>query len=263
MRSIWKGAISFGLLHIPVKLYPATQERRPHFRLLHRECHTPVEYRRTCPACGKELEGEEIVRGYELAPGSFVTVEDRDLDELPVPSAHTIRLLSFVPMTEIDPLYYQKGYYVEPSEGGGRAYRLLSQVLEESTRAGLARVLLRSREWLAAVASRAGILRLHTLYEAAEIRSPEGLALAPGEAPEPREKELALHLVDQMTQPFRPADFPNRWQEAFDELLRRKLQGEEAVRPAAREAEPAVSDLLSALEKSLQELEPEPAGRGN
>lgn len=261
MRSIWKGAISFGLLHIPVKLYTATQEARPRFRLLHRVCHTPVEYRRHCPNCQQELEGEAIVRGYEFSPGSFVTVEDRELDELPLPSAHTIRLLSFVPLPEIDPLYYQKGYYVEPAEGGGRAYRLLSQVLEESQRAGLARVLLRSREWLAAVASREGVLRLHALFEAAEIRSPQSLAVPEAAQVEPQEKALALQLVDQMTQPFQPDRFPNQWQQAFQHLLERKLRGEEPVRPAAPKEEPAVSDLLAALEKSLKELEPQPVGR--
>lgn len=261
MRSIWKGAISFGLLHIPVRLYTAAQEQRPRFRQLHRKCRTPVEYRRYCPACETRLENEEIVRGYPLSPGSFILVEGQELEDLPLPSAHTIRLLSFVPLPEIDPLYYQKGYYVEPAEGGGRAYRLLSQVLEESNRAGLARVLLRSREWLAAVGSRSGVLRLHALYEAAELRTPEGLALPGAEEPDPREKQLAMQLVEQLTQPFRPADFPNQWQEAFQRLLERKLQGEEPVRAAAAPEEPAVSDLLAALEKSLQELEPEPAGK--
>jgi len=258
MRSIWKGAISFGLLHIPVKLYPAAQESRPRFRLLHRLCHTPITYRRYCPHCQQELENEAITRGYEFSPGSFVTVEDQELEALPLPSAHTIRLLSFVPLAELDPLYYQKGYYVEPAEGGARAYGLLSQVLEESQRAGLARVLLRSREWLAAVASRGGLLRLHTLWEAAEIRSPQSLAL-PGEIRvEPQERALARQLVDQMTQPFQPDRFPNQWQAAFQELLERKLRGEAPVRPAAPQEEPAVSDLLAALEKSLQELEPQP-----
>lgn len=261
MRSIWKGAISFGLLHIPVKLYTAAQEARPRFRLLHRACHTPVEYRRYCPHCQMELENEAIVRGYEFSPGSFVTVEDRELDELPLPSAHTIRLLSFVPQPEIDPIYYQKGYYLEPAEGGGRAYRLLSEVLEESDRAGLARILIRSREWLAAVASRGGVLRLHTLFEAAEIRSPEGLALPQAAEVEPNEKVLARQLVDQMTRPFQPEQFPKQWQQAFQDLLERKLRGEEAVRPAVPREEPAVSDLLAALEKSLKELEPQPVGR--
>src|SRR5690606_17999698 len=150
---MWKGAISFGLVNIPVQLYAATEERAVRFNQLHKVCHTPVKYRKFCPTCGVEVQAEEIVRGFAYDADRYVIVEDEDLAALPLPTLRTIEILSFVRLSEIDPLQFEKAYYIEPQERADKAYGLLHRALSETGRIGVAKVALRIKESLAAVRS--------------------------------------------------------------------------------------------------------------
>jgi DNA end-binding protein Ku len=267
MRSIWKGAISFGLVHIPVKLYPATESRDVHFRLLHRECHTPISFRKVCPTCRREAAPEEIARGYEYSPGHYVVVEEEDLRALPLPTGRVVEILDFIRLEEIDPVFFEKAYYLEPAEGGARAYTLLRLALEKTRRIALARVALRHKESLAAIRVFRGaapspdaesgsnglppILALETMLFPDEIRSHLGLAEATrkvevGE----REEALALQLVESLAAPFRPEEYRDRYREALLELIEKKVEGKELVAPPPEPTR--VIDLMKALEESLR-----------
>lgn len=272
MRSLWKGALSFGLVNIPVKLYAATESRDVHFHLLHRVCHTPIRYRRVCPACDREVEGEEIARGYELANGEYVLVEDEDLAALPLPSGRAVEILDFVRLDEIDPVYFEKTYYLEPADGGAKAYALLREVMRRRGRVALAKVALRHKESLACVrvfggadgagagarggeGGGAGVLVLETMFYPDEVRSFAELESArrPAEVAE-RELAMAEHLVESLSVAFDPERYRDDYREALLRVIEEKARGREVVAPEVRE--PArVIDLVAALEESIRRAE--------
>ncbi|MBC7106574.1 MAG: Ku protein [Firmicutes bacterium] len=255
MRPLWKGALTFGLVYVPVKVYPATEDREPHFRLLHRECHTPVEYHRYCPRCRRELTAEEVVRGYEFEKGSYVTVEDRDLAGLEPSQDRSITLVDFVPAGEVDPVYYRRSYYLAPADGGARVYELLRQTLARTGTVGLGRVVLRTRESPAAVRAGQRALILETLYHADEVRSQEAVAeLNFRVALDERELEMAGRLVASLAAPFDPSRYTDARREALQELIRAKIAGREVVAPPAPPAA-KVTDLMEALRRSIEMAE--------
>ncbi|MDI3317405.1 MAG: Ku protein [Bacillota bacterium] len=261
VRSIWKGTLAFGLVNIPVRLYAAVEERSIRFRQLHRPCSTPVRYRKTCPTCGVEVPPEELARAYEVAPGRFVEVTDEDLEGLPLPTRHTVELLDFVEAGAVDPVAFLRGYYLEP-DGGAKAYALLREALRRSGRAGVARLGLREKERLALlrVAADGRTLALQTLLYPDEVRSPAELAI-PGEVEvDPREREMALRLVEMLSAPFDPGRYHDRSREALEALIARKAQGE-PLRAPAPERPTGVEELTRALEESLRAAESRRDGR--
>lgn len=276
MRSLWKGAISFGLVNIPVKLYTATETRDVHFHQLHRPCHSPIKYRRFCPACGREVENEEIARGYEFTRGQYVIVEDEDLAELPLATGKSVEILDFVRLDEIDPIYFEKSYFLEPAEGGAKAYALLRRAMEDSGRVGLAKVALRQKESLAAVRvyrertdppapdgdagdgrpiGGDGLLVMETMFWPDEVRSYAQLqdAYRRVEVAE-RELGMAVHLVESLSVPFDPGKYRDEYREALLQMIEEKAQGERVVAPEAPEPT-RVIDLVSALEESIRRAE--------
>ncbi|MDI3299433.1 MAG: Ku protein [Bacillota bacterium] len=255
MRSIWKGTLAFGLVSIPVRLYAAVEERSLRFRQLHRPCSTPIRYRKSCPTCGVEVPPEELARAFEVLPGRFVEVTDEEMEQLPLPTRRTVELLDFVEERAIDPVHFQRGYYLEP-EGAAKAYALLREALRRSGRAGLARLALRERERLALlrVAGDGRTLALQTLLYPDEVRSPAELAI-PGEVEvDPREREMALRLVEMLAAPFDPGRYRDRSREALEALVARKAQGETLRAPAPAPAT-GVEELTRALEESLRAAE--------
>ena len=187
MRSLWRGVISFGLVNIPVRMYLAVEERAVHFRQLHRRCGTPIRYRRWCPRCDVEVQPEELARGYEYAPDRFVLIEEEDVANLPLPTARAVEILDFVRGEEIDPIYFQRTYYLEPAEGGEKAYRLLRRAMDIRRCVAVARVALRNKETLACLRTyRHQALALVAMAYPDEIRPLEALpAFAALGAPEP------------------------------------------------------------------------------
>jgi len=253
VRSLWKGSISFGLVNIPVRLYAAIEEKSVRFNLLHRECRTPIKYQKICPHCGREVSQDEIVKGYPYDRGRYVILDDEDFENLPVPTARQVQILDFTDLAEIDPVYYDRTYYLEPDEGAEKPYALLRRAMVETRRVAIAKVALRSRESLACVRVYHQALVMETMYYPDEIRSIERLR---GIAQEPplseREVAMATQLVENLTDSFDPGKYRDEYREALLALIERKVQGE-AVEPApAPPVAGKVIDLMEALEASLK-----------
>lgn len=253
MRSIWKGSISFGLVNIPVRLYTATEEKSVRFNLLHGLCRTQIQYRKYCPHCDREVSQDEIVKGYPYDRGRFVILDEDDFENLPVKTARQVEILDFADLAEIDPVYYDRSYYLEPVEGAEKAYALLRRAMADTGRVAIAKVAIRSRESLACVRVYGPALVLETMFFPDEIRSVERLS-GIGQAPEPSERELAMavQLIDNLTVGFHPENYRDEYRQALLAVIERKIQGE-VVEPAAPPpAAGKVIDLMEALEASLR-----------
>jgi DNA end-binding protein Ku len=253
-RAIWTGAISFGLVNVPVKLYTATSPKTVRFHQLHGKDGVRIQQKRMCPADGEEVPYEELVKGFEIAPDRYVVVTQDELDALDPRHTKTIDIEEFVELGEIDPVYYDSAYHVAPATGGAKAYRLLLSAMEESGRVAIGRFVLRTRQQLCALRPADGVLVLSTMLFGDEVNAPERLdeleALADVEASE-REVAMARQLIDSLSAPFEPGRHHDEYRERVLELIERKAAGEEiAVQPAAQEPAP-VPDLMAALEASV------------
>jgi DNA end-binding protein Ku len=253
MHTMWKGSISFGLVNIPVKMFAATEDRDIRFKTLHRKCKGPVKNERVCPACNEEIGPDDTVKGFEYEPGRFVIIEEKDLDAIRPPTARTVEILDFVNLSEIDPIYYEKSYYLSPQENtGGKAYSLLRQAMNDTGRIAIARITIRDKQSLAVLRVLDNILVLETIFFPDEVRSP---ALVPG-IPEnvtidEREISMANQLIENLTAEFKPEKYKDEYRESLMELIRKKAEGKEIV-TAPEEPQHNVIDLMAALQASLQ-----------
>lgn len=252
-RSMWKGAISFGLVTIPVKLYGATEEKDVAFRQVHAKDGGRIRYKRLCDACGEEVSFDQIAKGYEAADGRVAVLEASDFDDLPLPSAKAIEIVQFVDFHEIDPSYFAKSYFLEAEGPGAKPYVLLRQALAESNRAGIVKVALRSRETLALIRAAGDVLMLHTMLWPDELR--DGQFAAPPEAITANEAEVAMAklFIDQLSGEFDPTQFTDSYREAIEEVVTAKLAG--VPMPAVSPDEPRsanVVDLVAALKASVE-----------
>lgn len=252
MHTVWKGSISFGLVNIPIRMFTATEERDIRFRQLHKDCHTPIRYVKMCPTCNREVEQGEIVRGFEYQQGSFVIVEDDDLEKITPETRKTIEILDFVDLTEIDPIYFDKSYYLAPQETGEKAYKLLREAMENTNRIAVAHITIRNRQSLAVVRIYQGCLVLETIYYPDEVRAVSLIPALPGENVQvsDTEQKMAEELINSMAAPFQPEKYTDEYRAQLHELIEKKLEGQEvAVAPAAPRAN--VIDLMQALQASL------------
>ena len=262
MRPIWKGAISFGMVTIPVRLYTATDEKDVRFRLLHRDDHAPIAEKRFCTAEDREVGWDELVRGFEIRKGEFVVIDPKELEEVKPESANTIDIGDFVDLEEIDPIYFEKSYFLEPDDVGAKPFSLLKRALEETGRIAVARVTIRSKERLATIRAYDGTLVLETMYWPDEIRSTRGLDLPDaGESKvSPKELSMARALVDNLSAKFRPEEYTDRYRIALQELIERKMAGERR-NAKRRRPEPKIVDLMEALEASVRASRSAQAGK--
>jgi len=252
MRPIWKGALTFGLVNIPVGLYSATTRSDHSFRLLHAKDQAPVAYRRFCTEENVEVPWPEIVKGYEYEKGQFVVMTDADFEQADVEATHTIDIRDFVRSDAIPAAYFEQPYYLEPQQTGTKAYALLREALRRSERIGVATVVLRQREHLAAVQPAGSALTLTTMRFAHEIVPPSGLTL-PGDAGlDRREVDLALQLVDTLAGEFDAEKYRDQYRDALLNVIEQKLQGRTPATPATRKPPTKVVDLMQALEASLK-----------
>lgn len=255
MRPIWKGSISFGLVNIPVSLYLAAKSERVSFKMLHAPDQGRIHYKRVCEVDGQEVPWEEIVKGYEYARGQYVEITDEDLESIDIGLARTVDIVQFVDQAEIDPVFYDKPYFLEPTKGAERAYALLREALVRSGKVGIARVVFREREYLAAVRPRGEALAMDTMRFASELRDQGELHLPGGAATDLPEKQidLALMLVEQLSAPWDATAYEDRYQEAVQRMIERKLEG--LPLPAAAPAAPTgeVIDLAEILRRSLEQ----------
>ena len=252
MRSMWKGAVSFGLVMIPVKLYTATEQKDIAFRQVHREDGGRIRFRRFCTIDEQEVPYEDIAKGYELPDGQMIILTDEDMAELPLPTTKSIEVVQFCPSEQLDPILFNRSYYVEPETAGVRAYCLLRDALEESGKIAIAQVALRQRESLAVLRARDGVLVLETLLWPDEIRETAFPYLSEPVEVRPQELRMASSLIESMTVDFDPDEFHDHYREALQELVAAKTEGREIVQPEVGAIDTGeTSSLADALRASL------------
>jgi DNA end-binding protein Ku len=263
MRSIWKGSISFGLVSIPVKLFSATEEKDVAFHQVHRTDGGRIKYKRTCAIDGEEVPYADIAKGYELPDGDMVVLTDDDLAELPLTSSREIDVLSFVPLEQVDPIYFAKSYYLEPESKATKAYVLLRDALEESGRVAIVKVALRRREALATLRVREGVVTLETMLWPDEIRTPDFGFLDEKVEVRPQELAMAHSLIESLTGDFDPSQFTDEYRAAVDSVIEAKIEGRDVV-PAVETADAGapgkVVDLVAALQASIDAAKRNRAG---
>jgi DNA end-binding protein Ku len=252
VRPFWRGHISFGLVTFPVKLYTATEEKDVRFRLLHSECLTPIKNQRYCPYHDRVIEWKDVVRGYEISKGKFVTVSDEELESIPIDTSHSVNVAGFVELREIDPLYYERSYYVVPDEGGAKAFTLLRDVLQEENRVAVGQVVIRDKEYPVALRPYDAAMVMATLYYADEVRALSGLDELPVETKvHPNERKMAVQLVQNLSMEFRIDEFHDEYREKLISMIKAKAEGETIEAPKA--ATPGkVIDLMEALKRSVE-----------
>ena len=253
-RAIWSGAISFGLVNVPVKLYSATSPKTVRFHQLSSKTGSRVRQKRVDPSTDEEVPYEEIVKGYEITPDRYVVIEPDELDALDPKATKTIDIEEFVDLGEIDPIYYDHSYYLAPTAGGAKAYRLLLDAMREENKVGIGLVVLRSKQQLSALRPANQVLTLTTMLWGDEVLPPDRLdeleSVAESE-PSERELKMAEQLIESLSGPFEPERFKDEYRERVLDLIERKAAGEQiAVQPQAEEPE-AAPDLMAALEASL------------
>ncbi|HEY3684300.1 MAG TPA: Ku protein [Streptosporangiaceae bacterium] len=252
MRSIWKGAISFGLVTIPVKLYSATEQRDVTFHQVHRTDGGRIRFRRVCTIDGEEVPYADIAKGYELATGEEVVLTDDDFADLPLSSSRTVEVLQFAPAEQVDPIFFNKSYYLEPEAAGTKPYALLREALERSGKVAVVKIALRQRESLGTLRVRDGVFVLETMLWPDEVRTPEFEFLDEDIDVRAQELKMATSLISEMTEDFDPTQYHDEYREALQKVIDAKIAGREVVQPEAPETEagPAV-DLMSALRASV------------
>ena len=252
MRSIWTGAISFGLIYIPVRLYNATEDNAIDFDLLRRGDLCPIRYARVCRDTGEEVPYEDIVKGYQYENGQYVVIEDEDFKRANVRKTQTIDIVNFVNEKDIDAKYLEKPYYLEPQPEAKRVYALLREALKKSGKVGLARFVLRTREHMAILKPEDDLIILDQLRFASELRPPEDLELPKNEEVTKRELDVAIQLIDQLSEPWQPEEYHDTYIEDLMQIIQAKIEGREAV-PEEEEPIPVeVTDLFARLTESLQ-----------
>jgi DNA end-binding protein Ku len=251
MKTIWKGAISFGLVTIPVKVYGATEEKTLRFNQVHEPDGGRIKYKRVCSVDGEEVPYPEIVKGYEYEKDHYVIVTDEELESLPIPTARAIEIERFVDSEQIDPIYFQRSYYLVPDGTGVKAYHLLREAMSDDDKVAVAKVAFREKEHLATVRLRENVLVLETMYWPDEIREVRFDELDEDVELRPQELKMARSLIDSLTDDFEPKDFRDEYREALEDLISKKVQGEEIT--YAEPSEPSkVVDLMDALRASVE-----------
>jgi DNA end-binding protein Ku len=248
-RSIWSGAISFGLVSVPVRMFSATESKELRFHFLDKSDLQPVGYDKVRRDNGKHVDDDDIVRGFEFDKGKYVPLEPEDLDRLDIELTKTIDICDFVDLDEIDPVYFRKAYYLEPQEGAEKAYRLLLRALDETGKVAIAKIVIRNKQHLAAVRPSDGALVLETMYYADEVRQPEKID-GRVQLRKP-EVEMAKSLVENLSARFDPSKYTDTYRKELLQLLRAKAKGKKLPEPESAE-EGEVVDLMAALRESVE-----------
>jgi DNA end-binding protein Ku len=260
MRALWKGAISFGLVTIPVSLYPATRREELKFRLLRKSDQSPVNYKRVAEADNKEVPWDQIVKGYEYEKGKFVIIREEDFARVDVEATQTVDIMNFVALDEVDPILFYKPYYLEAGKGGDKAYVLLRDALVESGKIAIAKVVIRTRQHLAAVKPQKRGLMLELMHFPEELLNvsefKEPVEKAVGKA----EMQMAKQLIASMTSEWKPEQYTDEYHKALEKMIDEKIEhgGEEPPAPAKKKKPTNVVDLVSALQQSIQQTQAKP-----
>jgi DNA end-binding protein Ku len=255
-RAIWKGSISFGLVNIPIALYPATRREELKFRLLRESDLSPVNYKRVAERDGKEVPWNQIVKGYEYEKGKYVVLKDEDFERVDLEATQTVDIQDFVDQEEIDPMFFYKPYYLESQKGGDKAYALLRDALKDSGKVGIAKVVIKTRQYLAGVKPEDGALVLELMHFADELADPGKLHVPTKTEVGKREMNMAKSLIDSMSSKWNPEKYKDDYREALMEVIEEKVEagGEEIEEKPKKAPKPTkVIDLVSVLQKSLDQ----------
>lgn len=255
MRAIWKGSISFGLVNIPIALFPATRSEELKFRLLRSKDLSPVNYKRVAEADGKEVAWDEIVKGYEYEKGKFIVLKDDDFKRVDIEATQTVDIQNFVKLSEVNPVFFNKPYYMEPQKGGDRAYVLLRDALRATGKIGIARVVIKTRQHLAAVKPQGEGLMLELMHFASELRDVSDFELPAAAKIGKKELDMAMTLIGSMSEKWDPDAYKDDYREALEHLIEQKIEhGEKGLPKARGTPKPTnVIDLVAVLERSLKE----------
>jgi DNA end-binding protein Ku len=255
MRAIWKGSISFSLVNIPISLYPATKREELNFRLLRASDLSPINYKRVAEADAKEVPWGQIVKGYEYEKGKFVVLKEEDFRRADIEATQSVEIIEFVKLQEIDPMFFDRPYYLEPQKKGAKAYALLREALKRSGKVGIAKVVIKTRQHLAAVKPVQNVLVLELMHFAEELVKPDSLQIPGHNDIGSKELDMALQLVDRMTGEWDPAKYTDDYRHALLELIEKKIELGDKALPAGRPSKKASSnvvDLASVLQESLE-----------
>jgi len=258
MRAIWSGAISFGLVSVPVRMFTATESKELSFHFLDRRDMSPIGYEKVSKNTGEAVPSSEIIRGFEIDKGSYVEIEDEDLDRFDIELTHSIDICDFVSLEEIDPIFFRKAYYLLPQDGAEKPYRLLVRALDETNKVGIAKVVIRNKQHLACMRAYDGRLVLETMYYADEIRRPESLDDA-GQLRKP-EVEMAKALVENLSESFKPEKYDDNYRKELLDLIKAKARGKKLPEPQEAEHHEAV-DLMAALRESVEQTKKQQTNR--
>jgi DNA end-binding protein Ku len=255
-RAIWKGSISFGLVNIPIALYPATRREELKFRLLRESDLSPVNYKRVAEKDGREVPWDQIVKGYEYEKGKYVVLKDEDFQRVDLEATQTVDIQDFVEQEEIDPMFFYKPYYLEPQKGGDKAYALLRDALKDTNKVGIAKVVIRTRQYLAGVKPEDGALVLELMHFADELADSDKLHVPKKAEVGKREMNMAKSLIDSMSSKWNPEKYKDDYRQALMEVIEEKVEagGKEIEEKPRKAPKPTkVIDLVSVLQKSLEE----------
>ncbi|MGM8364725.1 Ku protein [Virgibacillus sp. W0181] len=253
MHTTWKGTISFGLVNIPVKMHAATENKDVRLRQLHKECQSPIKYEKVCPVCDRDIEEEEIVKAYEYAKNKFVVLDEEELKALKKEQEDkAVEIVDFVKLEEIDPIYFEKSYYLSPDESGSKAYSLLRAALEETGKIGIAKMMIRSKEQLAVIRIYSNTIVVETIHYPDEVRAVQDVPNVP-EQKEVAKKELdtAKMLIDQLTTSFEPEKYTDEYRTSLLQLIEEKKNNEQTVAGKEKAKPDNVTNLMDALQASL------------
>jgi DNA end-binding protein Ku len=256
MRAIWKGSISFGLVNIPIALYPATRKEELKFRMLRKNDLSPINYKRVAEKDGKEVPWDDIVKGYEYEKGKYVILKDEDFQRVDLEATQTVDIQDFVDVEEIDPMYFYKPYYLEPQKGGDKAYVLLRDALKDSNKVGIAKVVIKTRQYLAGVKAEDGVMILELMHFADELASAAKLKVPKKLEPKKQEMTMAKALIDSMSAKWDPEKYHDDYREAVMKVIEEKVEsgGEEIEEKPKKAPKPTkVIDLVAVLQQSLKE----------
>jgi len=251
--SVWKGSISFGLLSIPIRLYPAARSERINLHQIHKKCHTRLRQPLYCPTCHRIVERSEVVKGFEYEKGHYVLIENEELKKITPPSGKAMEIQAFVKGSQIDPIYFESSYLALPEKDNPKPYVLLVNALEESDRVGIAKVTMHQREYTVFIRPRSHGLTVHTMYYVNEIRKVEGYGKITHEVKlRPKEIKLAEQLVESLSEDFKPQQYHDTYQENLKALIEAKRHGKTIVEEEAPKRAPVI-DMMEALKRSLHE----------
>jgi DNA end-binding protein Ku len=262
-RAIWKGTISFGLVSIPISLYPATRREELKFRLLRKSDLSPVNYKRVAESDGKEVPWDQIVKGYEYEKDQFVVIKEEDFNRVDVEATQTVDILHFVKQEEVSPLLFHKPYYMEPGKGGDKAYVLLREALIDAKKIAISKVVIKTRQHLAAIRPQEKGLMLELMHFPDEILDVDEFKVPAAKEPSKPEMKMALQLIDSMSAKWNPEDYKDDYKEALEKLIEQKIETGETPAPKKRKAPTNIINLADVLQRSIQQARGGKAGKAD